>query len=309
MIRHLFTGLCGALGVCAGVAFLPGTPSVGAERAANAPLRIGLCASLFPDVPDANIKSMSKPFNKAMSAETGMTGELLKEPDPLRLAKQLNENGVQIGVFTSHEFAWARERQMGLKPLAIAVSGSEKPQALVVVLAGAKVKQWSDLQGLALSRPKASKPHALLYLDRRTREAGKEPKDYFARITVNTESSESLDDVVEGASQAALVDNVVWAWYQKNKPKRTAQLRVALASEKFPAAVVAYNPTVLEEATVQKFRKGLLHAHENESGKDLMGLWQIKDFEDPPADYEESLKEILRAYPPPTGEKSKEPAK
>jgi ABC-type phosphate/phosphonate transport system substrate-binding protein len=287
---------------CAGL--IAGAQVEGGDRN-DGSVRIALSGALVQDVPEADIKGMSKPFNRAVSSETGLNGELLKVNGTLNLAQQLTENRVQLGIFTGHEFAWARQKYPNLKPLAIAVSGTDKPQALIIVPAGSAAKQWADLQGISLSRPRISYAHVLLFLERGTQESGKEPKQFFSKINTITEPSEALDDVVEGVSQSAAVDNVTWAWYQKNKPKRTAQLRVAIASEKFPPTVVAYEPGNLDATIVKKFRKGMLHAHENETGKQLMDLWKVTGFEETPSDLDQSLKDILKVYPAPAAEKGK----
>jgi ABC-type phosphate/phosphonate transport system substrate-binding protein len=281
--------------------------AVGEEDIATTrPVKIGLSGSLFRDVPEVIIAAMSRPFNAALSSETGgMTGELVKIGDPNDLPRQLADNHVQFGIFTGYEFAWAREKYPDLKPLSIAVSEPVRPQVLVIVPSNSRVKKFADLKGLTLSRPRTCRPHALLCFDRWLLDQGQECNHFFKKITVQAESSETIDDVAEGVSQAALVDNSIWGWYQKNKPKRTAQLRVAFRSEEFPPTVVAYYPGNLDETIVQRFHQGMLTAHHTITGKQLMSLWKMTGFQEVPKDYEESLKEILKAYPAPTGETGK----
>jgi len=271
----------------------------------NHPIRIGVSGSLFRDVPASIVSAMSRPFNKVMVSQTGMTGELTKVSDPLDLAKQVISDSTQLGIFTSYELAWARQKHPDLKPLMTLVSEGRHPQVLVVVPAASSVQSFADLKGLTLSRPRASRPYALLFLERRTQALGGEPKQFFADIHLNPESTEVLDDVVEGKAQAALVDCDTWDWYRRTKPKRTAQLRVAVESEKFPATVVVYYPGNLDEKVVKRFRQGMLCAHDCPTGRQLMSLWKISGFQDVPKDYEDGLKEILKAYPPPADTKEK----
>lgn len=269
------------------------------ETAPARTVRIGLSGTLFRDVPEAIIGAMSRPFNQAMSAEVGIAGELVKAGDGYDLAGRLMDNREQLGIFTGFEFAWAKQKYPDLKPLAVAVAGKEPPHAVVVVPAGSAVKEWADLKGKCLSHPRAIRPHVQLYLDRQIQLLETRKNDFFRKVVVNPESTEVIDDVAEGVAEAGLVDNVTWDWYCKNKPKRTAKLRVALQSEKFPATVVAYYPGNLDDKTAKLLRKGMLNAHENATGKQLMSLWKMTGFEEVPKDFEQSLKEIAKAYPPP----------
>jgi ABC-type phosphate/phosphonate transport system substrate-binding protein len=273
-------------------------PGAGGEELSR-PVRIGLSGSLFREVPEAVIAAMSRPFNTALSSEVGLTGELVKIADPNDLPRRLADNSVQFGLFTGYEFAWARQKYPDLKPLSIAVTEPVRPQVFVIVLASCTIKKFADLKGVTLSRPRTCRPHSLLCLERWAQIQGQEPSRYFAKINVLAESSETLDDVVEGVSQAALVDNATWGWYQKNKPQRTAKLRVAVKSAEFPATVVAYYPGNLDEKTVQLFHQGMINAHTTPTGKQLMSLWKMTGFKEVPSDYEQSLEDILKAYPAP----------
>src|SRR5262249_45585194 len=86
-----------------------GTRGIGEERQSRT-IRIGMVGSLFRDIPDGVIAAMSQPFNRMMSSQTGMTGELVKAGDCQDLARQLSEDNVQLGLFHGIEFAWARQK-------------------------------------------------------------------------------------------------------------------------------------------------------------------------------------------------------
>jgi hypothetical protein len=67
----------------------------------------------------------------------------------------------------------------------------------------------------------------------------------------------------------------------------------------FPAAVVAYHPGVLSDETLQRFREGMLNANKGALGRQFMALWKLTAFEAIPEDYEQTLIQILKAYPLP----------
>src|SRR5262249_19029730 len=110
---------------------------------------------------------------------------------------------------------------------------------------------------------------------------------------------EALDDVVDGVVQATVVDAVALECYKGRKPARFAKLRVILESEPFPAGVVAYSPGALDEATLRRFRVGMINASQSPRGQQLLNLPGIKCFEERPAAYDQMLADIIKASPPP----------
>src|SRR5207302_7781062 len=100
-----------------------------------------------------------------------------------------------------------------------------------------------------------------------------------------------------GEVEATIVDGVGLDCYKRRKPGSFAKLHLAQSSETFPAAVIAYKPGVLGEATLQRFRKGLMQAHRSILGKQLLTMWKLSGFEVVPEDYEETLANIVKAYP------------
>src|SRR5262249_12642922 len=89
---------------------------------ASSPVEIGMIGSLFRDVPDGLLETMSKPFGTLMATQTGMIGHLQKVAKVNELGQQLVDQKLHLGIFHGFEFAWAREKFPQLKPLVIAVN-------------------------------------------------------------------------------------------------------------------------------------------------------------------------------------------
>jgi ABC-type phosphate/phosphonate transport system substrate-binding protein len=155
----------------------------------------------------------------------------------------------------------------------------------------------ADLKGKVLSLPRYSREQCRLYLNRICREYGAEPPRFFARIVASPTMEDALDDVVRGKIQAAMVDGVSLECYEQVKSACFARLKVLKQSEIFPAAVIAYRQGALQADTLKRFRDGMIGASQNERGRDLMAMWKLTGFEDVPADYAQTLANILRAYP------------
>lgn len=262
---------------------------------ATVPLRIGLVGSLFRDTPESLILPMMQPFGSIMESYTGLAGKLERVADPIDLGKQLSEDRVQLGVFHGVEFAWARARYPQLRPLMIAVNQDRHLRADMIVRTDAKVAKMGDLKGKTLAVPAHSRDHCYLFLERHCPEC----KALVRGIVTPSNAEEALDNVFDGTTDAALVDELALECFKRRKPFRFAKLKVLEKSEVFPAAVVAYRPGTLDADTLDRFREGMTNANKAALGRQFMALWKLTGFEPVPPDYDHDLAAILRAYPPP----------
>jgi len=102
--------------------------------------------------------------------------------------------------------------------------------------------------------------------------------------------------------RATIVDSVAWENYQWMNPVKAGKMRPIMQSEAFPTGVIAYREGALPASELKRFQDGLVSAHQRSEGMQLMMLWKMKKFEIAPADYQASLAEIAKAYPPPIGD-------
>jgi ABC-type phosphate/phosphonate transport system substrate-binding protein len=264
-------------------------------------VKIGMVSSLFRDLPPSLIQVLTPPFQSLMREQTGLEGELVTVGDSQDLAKRLNDKQVQLGVFHGFEFAWAQQKHPELKPLVIAINRHRTLRAFVVVREDSTAAGLADLKGKTLSQPRRSREHCLLFLDHECRALGAEPKEFFGKVVNHNSTEDALDDVLRDVVQAALVDSVALESYQQIKSGCFARLKILKQSEVFPAAVVAYRNGVLDEATLGKFRDGMISANQSVRGRELMAMWKLTAFEKMPADFQKTLDNILKAYPAPEG--------
>ena len=286
-----------AAGLYAALTF---APAPGAEAAGPHPIRIGLVKSLFRDVPEILIPVGLRPMKELMESQTGVSGDLVPSGDAEHLARQIKDEELQFGVFHGVEFAWIHQEYPTLKPLVIAVSGRPILHALLVVRADSSCAAPANLQGKVVALPRMSREHCLLFLERRCCPPGEKPETFFGQVSTPFCVEEALDNVVDDDAQAAVVDESAFEAYQKNKPGRAAKLKTLLQSEPFPCAVLAYQPGApgVTQSVLQSFRDGLIGAKENPKAQPLLKANRITGFEAVPADYEQELADILKAYPP-----------
>jgi ABC-type phosphate/phosphonate transport system substrate-binding protein len=271
----------------------------GAEEARPAAVRVGLVATLFRDTPEPLLQIVMRPLKSLIEGQTGVSGQIVAGGDAQSLGQQLADDKVQLGVFHGVEFAWARLKNPRLQPLLIAVNQYRSLRAILVVRQDSTATCCGDLQGQALAMPRLSREHCRLFVERRCCNPGETPEKTFKPYTISADAEDALEAVVEGSSQGAVVDEIELDAYRKLKPGRCAKLKKLLESERFPCAVVAYNPGRLPEEQLKVFRDGMIASKTNRKGRELLELCRITGFEAVPADYEQMLADIAKAYPAP----------
>ena len=264
------------------------------------PVKIGMVSSLFKEVPSSMLRVVMQPFAALMQQQTGLAGEILPAGEYTALSQELAKDKYQLGVFHGVEFAWAKLKHPELQPLMIAINQDRHLRAYLVVRADVDATCLNDLEGTILAIPKGTREHCRLFLDKYCRKCGHDPKDFFAQITTPPNPEDALDKVFDDEVQATIVDGPGLEAYKHRKPGRFEQLQTLLISEKFPAGVVAYHPGALDVDTLRRFREGMQNANKTALGRQLMTLWKLTAFEPVPADYEQTLAEIVVAYPAPT---------
>jgi ABC-type phosphate/phosphonate transport system substrate-binding protein len=276
---------------------LPGGSWAGERTSSETTIKIGMVSSLFRDMPDGMVNACMGPFRALMESQTGLRGDMVRGGDALELGAKLNGDKVHLAVFHGFEFAWAQKKFPALRPLMIAVNQQQLLYAHVLVRKDSAAASLADLKGKSLAMPAHTREHCRLFLGRTCQGWGKDAKAFFSGVVTPGSVEDALDDVVDGLVQAAVVDGVSLDCYKKRKPGRFAKLKEIQKSAAFPAAVVAYHQGAVDEATLERFQKGMLNANKTAFGRQLLTLWKMTGFEQVPADYEETLAEIVKLYP------------
>jgi ABC-type phosphate/phosphonate transport system substrate-binding protein len=299
MSRWTWSGVGAAAALAGLLAASPQAPADGDVRPPA--VRVGLISSLFGDAPEPVVQIAMRPFKSILEAQTGAVGQIVPGGDADSLGRQLKDGQLQLAVFQGVEFAWARLKQPALKPVLVAVNQGRAVRADLVVLKDGKASCCEDLRGQAVALPRLSRQHCLLFLERHCVPSGSTPEQCFARVTAPGSAEDALDDVVDGAVQAAVIDDADLEAYQKDKPARAAKLKALMQSEPFPCAVlvIASYPGALDERLLERFRAGMIDAKSTDRGRQFLKLCRVAGFEAPPADLEQTLADIARAYPPP----------
>jgi ABC-type phosphate/phosphonate transport system substrate-binding protein len=262
-------------------------------------LRIAATGTLTGNPDDPREKAGVRTLRQFIKDETGFENEVSREKDWQVLADQLKKGALQVGVFQGFEYAWAQERHPELKPLAIAINFERYPVAHVLMQRDTTATGFAALKGQSLCLAAGSQPCLRLYLDRQCAAVGKKAEDFFGKVTSADNVEDALDDVVDGKVQATLIDGAALDAYKQRKPGRFKRLKDVVQSSPFPPIVVAYYGSALDDATIARFKTGLLGAAKKETGEMLLTLSRLTGFEKVPEDFSKVLAETRKAFPPP----------
>jgi ABC-type phosphate/phosphonate transport system substrate-binding protein len=232
---------------------------------------------------------------------------------PADLGQMLADGKVDIGVFHGIEFVWAKQKHSELHPLFIAYNKQAHLQACLVVRAEDKATGFADLKGKPLALPRGQRIHCQLFMERecQKRAEGKgtrddpsslskcQPEEFFSSVTRPPDIEVALDGLVDGGVQAAIVDVVGLDSYKQRKPTRFDKMRIVQKSEIFPASVIAYRAGTFDGAAVNLLKQRMANATGNQLTRQLLTLWKLTAIEPVPSDFEETMANILKCYPPP----------
>lgn len=272
-------------------------PAPAAEETPSS-IRIGMVRSFFPNLPAPTVQILIQPFKSLLEAQGGLPAEIVAVDDPYDLARQLVDKKLHVGLFHGHEFAWARQKYPQLKPLVSSVNQQQTLHGYLVVKEDDPAQSFADVKGQTLALPLATRSYARVFFDGACKQLGDTPEKLF-QVCSPADIEDALDQVVDGKVRCCVVDSTSLARFEKNKPGRFRQLKMAVESDVFPAAVVAYVGTDLSEAFLNRYRVGLQEAAKTRRGQQLLMLCRTNGFEPVNAAYEKQLSHILQVYPAP----------
>lgn len=261
------------------------------------PIKIGLIQSMFRDVQPALVYAVARPFRTLMERQTGLSGDFDICPDHFAMAKKLTDKKLDVGVLHGFEFAWIMNKFPEIEPVTVTQPQGGVVQALIVVSTDNDAKKPADLEGESILIPHRSKGHVFVYLDKLRAGLPKTSLKTIPKSTLSPE--EALNAVSQGEYPAVLVDAANFTAYKELQPGATKRLRILAQSENFPPAVLVARKGLMANGSLDKFREGLTTAHKTATYKPMLTMWNLKGFENVPADYNAQLEQCLKHYPTP----------
>jgi ABC-type phosphate/phosphonate transport system substrate-binding protein len=259
-------------------------------------VRIGAAESIFQDFSPAEAKALVIPLNALIQTQTGMPSRTTIVKDTWTMGKELENGTLDIGVLNGFEFAWIQEKYPNLKPLANPIVGNcPRPAVYLVARQDSPGTGCAAFKGKEIALPRGSSPEAKLYLERIKH------KDGGFKVCRPISIERTLDEVVQGRIQGAVVDEVSLKNYKVIKPGCAKRLKIVQSSATFPAGAIVYREGGLDQPTLRKFQQGLLTAHQDPRNETVMGLFHLSSFAPVAPDYQQALASIRETYPPGAG--------
>lgn len=283
--------------VLAYLAFLPVNLFASDPPESTSGVKIALLKSMVRDVSPQKFDAMAANFKSVVREQSGFDGELVVVPTVADLCQQMQKGDVQLGAFHGFEFAWMKQKHPELEAFLLAGTEPEARRSVVVVGKANPAKSMVDLRGHKLNMTLSTPEHSRLFLDRLCLRERIALKDLFAKVETPKTVEESLDEVVDGKVQVAVVEQSGLKMFERRKPARFARLRVLEESTSFPPNVLAYMRGKVGDSTLKSFRDGMNSTDKTEQGKHLMTQMKIKRFEAIPADFDKQLEAIAKVYP------------
>jgi len=263
-------------------------------------LRIGSSGSLTDgDMSAKKEKAALATLESFIKDETGLDATILRQKSWNELTDKLAKGQLELGVFQGYEFAWAQEKAPALKPLAVAVNVYRYPTVYVVARKNDAAKGFAGLQGQPLGLPATGQGYLQLFVERQAEAQGKKLEAFFPKIKSYENVEDALDDVVDGVVKATVSDRAGVEAYKRRKPGRFRQLKEVAQSPPFPPTVVAYYDSNIDDATLRRFRDGLLKAKQTEKGQTMLTFFRLTGFEEVPSDFERVLAATRKSFPAP----------
>ncbi|WP_020469218.1 phosphate/phosphite/phosphonate ABC transporter substrate-binding protein [Zavarzinella formosa] len=269
---------------------------VAGVRAEEKPVvKIGIPRSIFRDIPPALLTFANEPFKDLMKAQTGLDGDIVNDADAMKIAKDINDGKLHLGVLLGHEFAWAKQKYPELEAIVCTVPRPREVQAFILVRHDCKATNLGDLKGTKLVMASGLRDHARLFFEKR--KADEMGSETLCSLSKTSTVHDAIHKVIDGDGDVTVCDLASWNYFLKLYPGPAQNLRVLAKSEVFPPSVVVHKKGSIPEFVVKKFREGMLTAHQSPKGQKLMGTIKMERFDLLPANYDEQLKESLKLYP------------
>ncbi len=211
-----------------------------------------------------------------------------------REINQLLGNGsIDIAFICSGPYAEAKEKY-GFKLLAAPeVAGSHFYRAYLIVNTSSPYKDLSDLRGKTFAFTDRESNTGRLVPLHWLALMGERPEVFFGKSVFTFSHDNSIMAVAKGLVDGAVVDSLVWDYFNQTHPEVTSKTRVIRKSEPYgiPPLVAS---SFLPRAERDRIPKILLAAHEDRKGREILDGLKIDRFIEPQDEWYDSIRILVK---------------
>jgi ABC-type phosphate/phosphonate transport system substrate-binding protein len=275
-----------------GVAVLYPFLAMAESRQDSKPVKVALLESVFSGQDREQVVKQIQPFADIVQRETGRKATFdiysFKEMEPA-----FSRGDIQLVILTGLEYGWVRAKNDQARALLHASIDAGATQTVVVVGQNDKAKELKDLSGANVAFPERVSFLTEYYLKSIL---GKPAADAF-KVQRLDNVDDTLEAVIDGKAQAAVVTKSNIRVFEERKPGRYRRLRVLHESPVFPPATVMYHAKYAEQDALRRFEDALLKANQKPEGNRVLTLYKLKGFEKLPPDFDTKVASMAKQFP------------
>lgn len=241
--------------------------------AGNRPFRIGMGAMITP----REGFTFYSQFKDYIEQRFGQPIQLIDRGNYSEINHLLETGDIDAAFVCSGPYVEGKER-FGMQLLAMPlVKGKPLYHSYIIVPLDSPARKFEDLRGkvFAFTDPKSNTGKLVpTYMLAKMKET---PQHFFSKIEHTYGHDNSIRAVAEHLVDGAAIDGLVWEYMSVKTPELTAKTRILFRSEPYGIPPFVVRPGIPAEQK-QKLRQILLHAADDEEGRQIMKGMMIDGF-------------------------------
>jgi len=245
-------------------------PDTGKAPRTQSPLRIAVAPVFSPETS----LLMYRDFVDYLAGRLGMKGEMILRASYSEINEVLRSQQCDAAIVCTYPYVRAR-RDFGARLLATPeIHGSPTYRSLVIVSAGSDAGSLAGLKGKRFASADVLSTSGWLFPALWLWERGEDPDRFFGEHIITGSHDRSVLAVASGQADGAAVHSVV---YDRMPVVAKEATRVVQSSPLFAAPPIVVHPGI-SERLFKRMQAVLLSAHEDEEGRNVLGVLGVDRF-------------------------------
>lgn len=256
-------------------AAVPGPPdgALPAPGAGGRPLRMAIAAMVSPKETFTSYHSLVRYIGKKLGREVELVQRKSYEEVNTLLKKDLLDVAfVCTGAYVDGHDEF--DMELLVAPV---VQGRTVYYSYVIVPEDSPVRSFEELRGKTFAFTDPLSNTGRLAPAYRLAQLKETPDRFFKDVVYTYSHDRSIESVARKLVDGAAVDSLVWDAMRRKNPEFTSRTRIVDRSDAFGIPPIVVSRAV-EPALKRKLRDLLLHAHEDEEGKEILSGIMVDRF-------------------------------
>jgi len=239
-------------------------------------IRIGVGAILSPQ----GTALSYQPLIDYLGRKMGKSAILVQRKTYQELNDLLARNVVDLGFICTGAYAEGARKEAVSLLVVPQIKGKTTYRAFIIVAAASPVQELADLRGKVFAFTDPLSNSGYLYPLSLVQGMGQQPETFFGRTIFTYSHDRSMAAVMEGITDGASVDSIVYEFARKRNPEIARQTRVILESPDFGIPPVVVPRTISPEKKAL-LKDLLLTMHRDAEGEKALFALGVERFVEP----------------------------